>query len=419
MWALGAFDRTRFPDLRTNPTVELVQQAETFKEAVSWSLIDIQYPSAADRAAAIQNKAFIPENNLPLGVHAFKNRIFVSLPKWKDGVPITLGVVGKNEGAHPAIRPYPNWAWNVAAKCQGLTSVFRMDIDVCHRLWVMDSGVVDAENTVNQLCPPQIVIFNLETDKLVWRYTIPQGQVPGSSLLSNIVVEVLNNDCADAYAYLGDVFRYGVVVYSYKQNRSWRLTHSYFYPDPLASDYSIDNIQFQWVDGLFGMALSPPDDRGNTYLFFHPLSSYREFSVPTWVLRNESLGFSMNQFFQVEGSPRDISLAHSTGSAMSRDGILFYNLLSRSAVGCWNWRHEYRPENQEVLVQNNKSLSFPNDLRVDLEPQQSVWVLSNRLHRFLYDRLNPKEINFRILTASVKTAVEGTVCENVNTVKNP
>lgn len=411
MWAIGAFDRAT-PNAYNEAESDTMHPKESFKEIVKWKLIDIQYPNPVAREKAIKSGHFIPENNLPLGVHAYKHRIFVSLPKWKEGVPITLGVIGKNELFSPAIKPYPDWSWHLADQCQGLTSVFRMDIDTCNRLWVLDSGVVDAENTVNQLCPPQILIFNLETDKLVWRYTVPTDQSPDSSLLSNIVVEILNDDCVNAYAYLGDVFRYGLIVYSYKMNRSWRLTHSYFYPDPLASDYSLDGIQFQWVDGLFGMALSTPDYEGNRLLYFHPLSSYREFAVPTWVLRNESLGFSMNQFFRIIGDARANDSAHSTGSAMDRNGVLFYNLLSKSAIGCWNSKTgEYSAMTQGLLDQNYETLSFPNDLRVDLEEEQSVWVLSNRLHRFLYDRLDPNDVNFRVLAANVKKIVKGTVCE--------
>lgn len=412
MWAIGAFDQHASKMVDNKAVSGNTRSTETFREVIRWKTIDLQYPSQQARDAAMRMGQFVPENNLPLGMHAFRHRIFISLPKWKEGVPVTLGYVGKNEGPAPAIKPYPDWSWHSATSCQGLTSVFRMDIDTCNRLWVLDSGVVDAENTVNQACPPQIVIFNLNTDKLVWRYTIPRNQSPDSSLLSNIVVEVVNGDCADAYAYLGDVFRYGLVVYSYKMNRSWRITHSYFYPDPLASDYSLDGIMFQWVDGLFGLALSEADGHGDRLLYFHPLSSYREFSVPTYILRNESLGFAMNQFFKVLGEPRADSTAHSTGSAMDRNGILFYNLFTKSAIGCWNSNSgKYTPITQGLLYQSNELLSFPNDLRVDKEPAQSVWVLSNRLHRFLYSRLDPNDVNFRILVADAKKVVQGTVCE--------
>lgn len=59
-----------------------------------------------------------------------------------------------------------------------------------------------------------------------------------------------------------DIKRNGVVVYSYKQNESWRAEHSFFHIDPLFTDYNIDGINFQWNIGVFGMTLGKPDRIG-------------------------------------------------------------------------------------------------------------------------------------------------------------
>lgn len=37
-------------------------------------------------------------------------------------------------------------------------------------------------------------------------------------------------------------------------------------------------------------------------------------------------------------------------------------------------------------------------------------MLSDRLPQFMYDRLDPNDYNFRILTGSLKEAVQGTAC---------
>jgi len=58
---------------------------------------------------------------------------------------------------------------------------------------------------------------------------------------------------------------------------------------------------------------------------------------------------------------------------------------------------------------SNDTLVFPSDIKVD--DQQRLWVLSNQLPVFIYDELYPGSINFRILTASVKDAIENTACE--------
>ncbi|XP_067005600.2 dopaminechrome tautomerase [Anabrus simplex] len=386
------------------------------KELYSWRQIDFVFPSDSTRQAALTSGAYIPENNLPLGLEIWGDRIFVSLPKWKPGIPATLATIPRDPkgDSSPALTPYPNWSWHLQANCDGLTSVFRMATDRCGRLWVLDSGTVDISINMKQKCPTQILVFNLRTDQLLWRYRLPDDQLKDGSLFINIAVDDRGSHCEDTFAYLADAFRYGLVVYSWREDRSWRVESNYFYPEPLHGDYEIHGVPFQWSDGLFGLALSPEDHNGERSLFFHALSSYREFVVPTSFLRNETAAVDANPHaFRVLEEPRGLSRSQSSGSAMDRQGVLFYNLVSRDAVGCWNSRQPYgfRMGLQGIIAHDNSSLIFPNDLKVDQETRQSLWVLSNRLPIYIYSTLDPDEVNYRILTAPTDSIVKGTVCD--------
>lgn len=94
-----------------------------------------------------------------------------------------------------------------------------------------------------------------------------------------------------------------------------------------------------------------------------------------------------------------------------RKGILYYNLVTADSVGCWNSRTHYSPRSQGVIEHSKERLNFPNDLKLDSEPEQSLWVLSNRLHKYLYQGLDPREVNFRLLTVPTAEAIQDTVCE--------
>lgn len=102
-------------------------------------------------------------------------------------------------------------------RCHGLVSVFRMEVDKCDRLWVLDTGAINLANKVEQLCPLKIDVFDLITDRLIKRFIIPTNQTSKDSLFTNIVIEIINNNCEDAYAYISDVFQYGLIVYNYKK----------------------------------------------------------------------------------------------------------------------------------------------------------------------------------------------------------
>ncbi|KAL1130771.1 hypothetical protein AAG570_012012 [Ranatra chinensis] len=377
-----------------------------FREVFKWSTVEFKYPSEDEKSVALISGKYRPENGLPLGLEV-----------WKPGVGATLATVPlpqlqkKMVATSPILDPYPSWSWHTLDTCNGITSVFRVAVDDCGRLWVLDSGKVDVVTSVKPVCPAQLLIFDLKTDSLVWSYKFPKLQTPHGSLLTNIVVDVKQGKCHDAHAYVSDVFRYGLLVYSLREDKSWRIDHPYFYPDPLATKFNLDGIRFSWTDGIFGIALPPEDVKtGNRSLFFHPLSSFREFSVPTSYLRNET-GSEQKDPFRKVGEPRRRSRGHASGSAFDRQGVLFYNLVSKSAVGCWNSKTGvHNPHTQGVVARDPKGLSFPNDLKVDHNPDQGLWVLSNRLHKFLYSTLSPNETNFRVYTGKVKELVKGTPC---------
>lgn len=66
------------------------------------------------------------------------------------------------------------------------------------------------------------------------------------------IIDVPKNRCNDAYAYIPDLGAYGVVVYSFKNEKSWRIKHNFFYFDPVNGDFNVGGVNFQWTDGICG-----------------------------------------------------------------------------------------------------------------------------------------------------------------------
>lgn len=55
-------------------------------ERYAWRVLDWAYPDEASRQQAIANREFIPENGLPVGIEIWRNKLFVSVPRWRDGM---------------------------------------------------------------------------------------------------------------------------------------------------------------------------------------------------------------------------------------------------------------------------------------------------------------------------------------------
>lgn len=282
-----------------------------------------------------------------------------------------------------------------------------MSIDHCRTMWILDSGQVEAFETPRQLCPPTLFAINLETDSVVGQYPIPEQFVLENSLITNLVVDSRDARCRDLHVYMADAWRFGLIVFRAEDAAFWRFSHHTFYPDPLLSNYTLHGLNYQWSDGLFGMSLGKyhANDRP---LYYHSMSSSLEFTVMTSVIRNSSrVADSVNEFRLLgdRGPKGQVSAA-----AIDRNGVMFFNLVSQDSICCWDTRKAYLKMNLIVVAENNKTLIFPNDLRIDHEIPQYIWIITNRLPMYQFNLINPEEFNFRVLVLDPIAAIRNNAC---------
>lgn len=121
---------------------------------------------------------------------------------------------------------------------------------------MVDTGAVSGQ----RVCPVKLLAFDLKTDQLILRYQIPDDQTAGGTAqYVNPVVEVGDN-CKDTFVYVADVLGHGLLIYSVRENRSWRLSNTRtnaFGNDPEATTLTIAGETFDLNDGTLGVALTP------------------------------------------------------------------------------------------------------------------------------------------------------------------
>ncbi|XP_067014898.2 protein yellow [Anabrus simplex] len=388
-------------------------------EIFAWNEVDYAYSSPEARQEAKLKELFIPANNLPLGLDVAGDRLFVTVPRWKSGVPSTLNFIKLDnetlKNKSPPLIPYPNWESNSIPKdgvynlSSVIISTFRVRADACKRLWVMDTGMSDLLCGIKKYSKPKIMVYDLTTDTLIRTYFLKDDDVTPDSFFANIVVDVSKENCENAYAYLPDFGSSSLVVYSWKQGDSWRVTHHFFHFDPLEGSYRISGIDFQWTDGIFGVSLSPVQADGYRTLYFHPLSSTREFSVSTKIVQDKNIASNSFSKYMLVGC-RGIKGQSGASFIHEKTGVMFYTQPNKNAVGCWNIKKDFE-ENQDIVAEDEETLVFVNDLKVC--NNDNLWVLSDKLPTFLYRKINPEEVNYRILMAPVTAAINGTKCDVV------
>lgn len=95
--------------------------------------------------------------------------------------------------------------------------------------------------------------------------------------------------------------------------------------------------------------------------------------VSTSVLRNET-AWSVNNGIGLAGAFVQVGdrgvRGQSSTSGIDRNNVQFYNLVQQNAVGCWNIDQPYYQNSIDIIAQDNTTLVFPNDLKIDQEMDQ-------------------------------------------------
>ncbi|XP_037820661.1 L-dopachrome tautomerase yellow-f2, partial [Lucilia sericata] len=342
--------------------------------------------------------------------------------RWKAGVASTLNYVDLNSNdKSPKLMPYPSWEANKVPKEKiedgyklkdnsTIISTFRIHADHCDRLWVLDTGLADILGEGKQVTGNAIVIFDLKTDKLIRRFNIPKEQIKQDSFFANIIVDSDRSECNNAYAYVPDLGAYGVVVYSFRNDHSYRVKHNFFHFDPLQGDFNVGGVNFQWTDGVFGLAVGPMNPDHSKDIYFHALASTKEFKVSNHVLQNETLATSPNSYYDFKYVGDRGMNGQSTAEVYDKEtGVIFYTQVNKDAIACWNVKKPYTPDNQGLIDSDSHTLVFPNDLKIDAEG--TIWVLSDKMPTYLYKELDPAAVNYRVLMGNNKELIKGTTCQ--------
>lgn len=92
---------------------------DNLRVAYQWKQIDFEYPNIDERQAAITNLTFISENVIPVGLEVYKNRLFITLPRWKKGVPASLAYIDLNGKYHHARLSFLIFEWLQPSRTSG------------------------------------------------------------------------------------------------------------------------------------------------------------------------------------------------------------------------------------------------------------------------------------------------------------
>lgn len=250
---------------------------QPFQVIFEWNSLEFDWQSKDEQKYAILRGDYIPANNFPSTVKFWKGKMYVTIPRWKEGVPITLGVASatpsvapmmpsdapttsaKNMTA-PKLAAFPNWNKQKLGDCTAFQLVHSIEIDPKGRMWVLDTGRTLSLREPRIDCPPRLVILDLENDGEVLRtYEFPDEVARrGNTYLNDIVLD--HEDGGMAYITdNGD--DPGIIVYSLAKNTSWKVRHESMRAKPEAVGFRVANMNVIKPVHVDGIALSPASVR--------------------------------------------------------------------------------------------------------------------------------------------------------------
>ncbi|XP_033222688.1 major royal jelly protein 4-like [Belonocnema kinseyi] len=131
------------------------------------SVQNLNWPDPSTNEIYETSGRYIPRNIIVTRTQIYKDQAIVAMPRYKSGVPFTLGLVSlRTKGCESKIDPFPYWKVNEEENCDALQSAVDIVLDAQEILWVLDVGVINTLEQPIQKCSPKVVAIDVKTGKV-------------------------------------------------------------------------------------------------------------------------------------------------------------------------------------------------------------------------------------------------------------
>lgn len=199
-------------------------------------------------------------------------RIFANFPRWRKGVNNSVIEVFEND----IPKPYPNADWNTWEIGQPITdSTFvavQSVVATDSLLYVVDTRNPQFKKVLDT---PRVFVFNLNTNQLQSILKLTEGSYKPTSYINDIRIDTKHNSL-----YFTDSAAPGLVVYNLETNTSKRVLDAHTSTSAEVHELTFNGETQKRTVHSDGIALK------NDSLFYHALTGYTLYAVPTDSLRN-------------------------------------------------------------------------------------------------------------------------------------
>lgn len=351
---------------------------------------------------AVREGRYVPEKVTVTGIKQWKDTLYVTSPRWLDGVPTSLNSVVQ-VGGKSVLRPFPSYETQVLGDASSLQYIQSMEIDRRGWMWIIDVGrpVIFEQNAAHYHGAPKLWIWDIEAKKLIHEYVFPDRIAShNTSFLNDIFVD----DVKDV-AYISETSGTGaLLVFDLTTNRArrWDAHASLSSESPLppfeVEGHDLNKLGPLPVDGL---ALAPQVDR----IFYTPIHGKKLYSVSAKLLRSfDTPDDVINADVQEHGE----KTSQCDGLTVSEDGKLYMTMLLSNSVQSFDVRKKDIAE--AVTVAEDPRLFWPDTFGWATDAKGGLLVSSARLEELFLgtwpaDRVNTALFRVPIAARSYQYAL--------------
>ena len=244
-------------------------------------------------------------------------RIFVNFPRWRKGVDHSVVELGADNKK----APFPNAEWNsweigepvVENKFVGVQSVVAFE----NKLYVLDTRSALFQNVLDA---PHIFVFDLNTNELIKTYVLSENSYHANSYINDLRVDKKKNTI-----YFTDSGHAGLVALDLISGESKRILDNHTSTSAEMTSLKFGDKEWKRAINSDGIAL----DATNDQLYYHALTGYSLFSIPT-------------NTFEIEAEKEIEENITFEGKTAAPDGMLFDNAGNLYFADLENNKIQYR-----------------------------------------------------------------------------
>ncbi|GAB2962972.1 L-dopachrome tautomerase-related protein [Hymenobacter coalescens] len=294
------------------------------------------------------------------------NRVLLVSPRWDYNPVNPIAILGPGN----SVKPYPDagWCtWNDSVRnepekhwiCPQAATV-----DKSGMLWVLDPAAPGLKYTVPG--GPKLVKIDPKTNQVVQTIRFDQTVAPRKSYLNDVRIDLDNN-----YAYITESSQGGLVVVDLKTQKARRVLTNH--PSVKAEDIRLNVEGNPMLDPTDkpaklhsdGIALS----RDNQHLYYHAVTGYTLYRIPTAALRNPGLSEAqLGQ--QVENLGKTPA---ADGLEIDAAGNVYITAIEQNAVV------RRTPDGKMEELAKDPRLQWPDTYF--LTPDNTLYVTASAIHK--------------------------------------